>query len=952
MKKKLALILLFIGFATSAVLPLQKVFAAVAGQWVDSNTITIGSETFVSLPPPNNFGDYYKDGYHDESLCSDLVTSVSDDRRTAQLQRRVHPLNTNPLGGGGLPRPDGGNCTVASQEQVNFASTTNAPPAGSFASRSSSGSTSTTSTSNTCESRRTALAWIFCPVIKLLDVTMNFVDTQIQAMLDIDTNRYVNDDIKKSWATIRNIAYIILIPITLVMVIGTAIGSSMIDAYTVKKAMPRLAIAVIFIALSYEICSFLISLFNTVGYGTLGLMTAPFGDEVANLTLASLYGTDGGVLEAIMFLPKILLLGPAVLLLLWFFGTTFLLFVGAAFIVLMMRQLFVVGLVLLAPLAILAWIFPGNDKLWKSWWGMFSKLLIMFPLIMGIIAVGRIFAFIINTERGGGLEGGLIAPFTKLAAYMLPYAFIPFTFKFAGGIFANIAGVVNDKEKGLFDRQRKKRAEKLDNMRKENVFKGAPEDSFRGGLNRLAGGAMHIKSAGLRPGKMRGNMRAARSARISALSAEADKSAAVRQVAGNDDLIAASLHGNGTEADARQYLEGLGQGGAVLEQNVASIMQAKKDMGTAAFEDFAAANLAGTGTGYGSGPAEMLETINRVAGSDRARAARILVAARGQAEKARRSDLYGAGMATSADQMEQLYTGATNGAAVNEVMTDESLATKSAGEIGTSRNGALVNMEGAVVRRLARAQAGVAAARATGNQTAIDNASHELKRVLAHTSSFLDVAGSSSPENAQIVGALMGQDSGIVIPDSTRDVYRDEPVLDLAGNPAIDTTTNLPVTRRVLVASGVRRASVGEAIEHFESDREYKQYKKTYTNERSAAAAAAGGGAGAGGAGTGGAGGGGAGGPYSDLRLKQNINQLYTTSGNIRVYTFEYIWGGPTYVGVIAQEILDTHPEAVGIDSSGYYFVDYDVLGLKMVTLEDWQTTNEHLAKSKENIRV
>lgn len=52
-----------------------------------------------------------------------------------------------------------------------------------------------------------------------------------------------------------------------------------------------------------------------------------------------------------------------------------------------------------------------------------------------------------------------------LVAYLLPYALIPLTFKFAGGLFATVAGMANDRSKGLFDRARNKRPEKYGRMR-------------------------------------------------------------------------------------------------------------------------------------------------------------------------------------------------------------------------------------------------------------------------------------------------------------------------------------------------------------------------------------------------------------------------------------------------------------------------------------------------------
>lgn len=129
------------------------------------------------------------------------------------------------------------------------------------------------------------------------------------------------------------------------------------------------------------------------------------------------------------------------------------LFIG--FITLVIRQILILAMVLLAPLAILAWIFPGNDAPWKLWRLTFTKLLLMFPLIMVLIGAGRIAATIIPSQQG---SNGLFTQLLVIIAYVLPYFFIPLTFKFAGSFFANIAGFVNDRSKGFFDKQREHRA--------------------------------------------------------------------------------------------------------------------------------------------------------------------------------------------------------------------------------------------------------------------------------------------------------------------------------------------------------------------------------------------------------------------------------------------------------------------------------------------------------------
>ena len=75
----------------------------------------------------------------------------------------------------------------------------------------------------------------------------------------------------------------------------------------------------------------------------------------------------------------------------------------------------------------------------------------------------------------------------------------------------------------------------------------------------------------------------------------------------------------------------------------------------------------------------------------------------------------------------------------------------------------------------------------------------------------------------------------------------------------------------------------------------------------------------------------------SDVRLKENIRYLATICNNIRLYSFSYIGQAGQYVGVMAQDLLGTHPEAVAIDDRGYYLVNYGMLGLRMITLDDWR---------------
>ncbi len=461
-----------------------------AFRWVDSNTIgaSDGKLTFK-----RHTGSTVFESTTNHNDCSDTLT-IDSSNQTATLVARVGTLNSSTRPSIATVGPDdydwypferpsnhyqdwkwnsGLKCWES--PAVTAVQLSGTPSKGSTGGAGGSGD-SGTAQKDSCESINTGLSWIICPVINILDGVTSSLDTVIQSLLETpDPNtlggkKCINPQdpndkachLYQAWGRVRNVALIILIPIMLVMVIGTALGFSFLDAYTVKRAMPRFLIAILFISLSWYITAFLISLTNVVGHGILGLITQPFG--VADQTLKDLINPGAAGVSTVatgaiifgLFFTHTISLGII-------FSLAFVAAIGLliGFLVLVVRQILLIALVILAPLAILAWIFPNNDRMWKLWWGTFSKLLLMYPLIMILIGAGRIAASIIPFQQGNtsGLLDGLFTNILIVIAYVLPYFFIPLTFRFAGGILGNLSGWVNDKSRGLFDRQKKYRAE-------------------------------------------------------------------------------------------------------------------------------------------------------------------------------------------------------------------------------------------------------------------------------------------------------------------------------------------------------------------------------------------------------------------------------------------------------------------------------------------------------------
>lgn len=65
---------------------------------------------------------------------------------------------------------------------------------------------------------------------------------------------------------------------------------------------------------------------------------------------------------------------------------------------------------------------------------------------------------------------------------------------------------------------------------------------------------------------------------------------------------------------------------------------------------------------------------------------------------------------------------------------------------------------------------------------------------------------------------------------------------------------------------------------------------------------------------------------FSDERLKTDIRPVGRTYDGESIYTYKMKGGGPTQMGVMAQDLERTRPQAVRMHPSGYRMVDYDMV--------------------------
>ena len=68
----------------------------------------------------------------------------------------------------------------------------------------------------------------------------------------------------------------------------------------------------------------------------------------------------------------------------------------------------------------------------------------------------------------------------------------------------------------------------------------------------------------------------------------------------------------------------------------------------------------------------------------------------------------------------------------------------------------------------------------------------------------------------------------------------------------------------------------------------------------------------------------------SDVRLKEKIERTGTSPSGIPIYEFNYIGGDNRYSGAMAQDLIEMGIDAVSVESSGYYSVNYNNIDVDM----------------------
>ncbi len=234
-----------------------------------------------------------------------------------------------------------------------------------------------------------SLDWILCPVIDGLLTFSTFLTGLISNLLQVPAITPTSNGgvLYNVWQNMRNIANGFFVLVMLVIIFSQA-SSMGLSAYGLKKTIPKLALAAIFVNLSFYICSFGVDVSNVLGNGVSTIMNSA-------LNGAGGTGDPVGIISSILGGITASIIGAAIAFFCLGSLGVLALSLVVGFLVIAARQALVVILIIVSPIAFVLWILPNTEQYYRRWSELFMTVLFMYPLIMLILTGSQLAAKVI-----------------------------------------------------------------------------------------------------------------------------------------------------------------------------------------------------------------------------------------------------------------------------------------------------------------------------------------------------------------------------------------------------------------------------------------------------------------------------------------------------------------------------------------------------------------------------
>lgn len=299
---------------------------------------------------------------------------------------------------------------------------------------------------SSCKDSMGKVGWLICPITETISNAVDFLYDKIETILVVNPVEMKDGaPIYEIWKYMRGITNIVFIIFLLVMVYSQLTGLG-ITNYGLKKILPKLIVAAILVNLSFVICSLAVDVSNIIGDSLRGVFTsieeATMGSMsmTGGVKLTDVYSALAGgsilAVGVIAFEPGVIwMLIPTVL------GAIVSVVIGLVTIAL--RQAVVALLIMISPLAIVAYMLPNTEQWFKKWRQLLTKMLVFYPMFSLLFGASSLAGWAIIASAKDGFMMLL-----GIAVQIFPLFFAWSLMKMSG----TVLGTINSKLNGIMAR--------------------------------------------------------------------------------------------------------------------------------------------------------------------------------------------------------------------------------------------------------------------------------------------------------------------------------------------------------------------------------------------------------------------------------------------------------------------------------------------------------------------
>lgn len=273
-------------------------------------------------------------------------------------------------------------------------------------------------TKDACQEQTGSLSWIVCPTSSVIAGATDALYSAIEDMLVVNPIAMGNKSpIYLIWKYLRDLTNVIFI-ICLLVVIYSQLTGLGVQNYGIKRILPRLIISVVLVNLSFLICALAVDVSNVIGdslrgtIATIGeqvLEHAEAGEAIQNFHLSEFLavvlagGTIAGfTISAIggggylFFMLLVVLVGALVAVI-------------SGLITIAARQALIALLIMVSPLAFVAYLLPNTEKWFEKWKSLLFRMLVFYPLFSFLFGASQLvgYTLILAAKNGFGIVLGV-----------------------------------------------------------------------------------------------------------------------------------------------------------------------------------------------------------------------------------------------------------------------------------------------------------------------------------------------------------------------------------------------------------------------------------------------------------------------------------------------------------------------------------------------------------------